>query len=120
MSFDPRVQKLIEEVLDSGRSVEEVCHGLPELLTQVREGLRKCRAMQAQVSALFPEAGVVDFDETMPLIPEGLLQVPGYDVAEELGRGGVGVVYKARHLRLNRAVGARDQASRLGPLRSST
>jgi eukaryotic-like serine/threonine-protein kinase len=104
MSFDPRVQELIEEVLDSGRSVEEVCHDSPELLTQVREGYRKVRAMQAQVSALFPEAGAAEFDETMPLFPQGLPQVPGYDVTEELGRGGVGVVYKARHLRLNRPV----------------
>ena len=104
MFFDPRVQELIEEVLDSGRSVEAVCHASPELLTQVREGCRRVRAMQAQVSALFPEAGAAGFDETMPLFPEGLPQVPGYDVTEELGRGGVAVVYKARHLRLNRPV----------------
>jgi eukaryotic-like serine/threonine-protein kinase len=104
MFFDPRVQELIEEALDSERSVEAVCHDSPELLAEVREGYRKVRALRAQVSALFPEAGAAEFDETMPSFPVGLPQVPGYDITEELGRGGVGVIYKARHLRLNRPV----------------
>jgi serine/threonine-protein kinase len=76
----------------------------PELLPQVRAGWQRLRVLKAELGALFPPSPVPD-GMAPPLLPTAdLPRIRGYEVQEVLGHGGVGVVYKAWHLRLNRAV----------------
>ena len=102
MSGDPRVRALVEVILETHRAPEEVCQACPELLSEVRHRLRRLRELEAQVDSLFPTTG----PSAGPVVPpDGKCpEIPGYDVQAMLGRGGMGVVYKARHLRLNRLV----------------
>ncbi|QEL16393.1 protein kinase domain-containing protein [Limnoglobus roseus] len=102
---DPRVHALLEELLASGATPEAVCSSCVELLPVVRERWRQVVRARAELDAMFPPETDSSSDGSPSATEDTPLPaIPGYEVESVLGAGGMGVVFKARHLRLNRVV----------------
>src|SRR5262249_18198922 len=106
MSSDSLIEQLVQEALDNNLTAEDVCAEHPELICQVLERLQQCRNVEAQLEAIFPSSHGLSSTEARShsQLSAELPRLPGYEVESILGRGGMGVVYKAKQLKLNRPV----------------
>jgi len=75
---DPRVDLLLEQILNSGESPEEACHSCPELLPKVREGLQQLRSDNSLASLPADDRIPVRVDDS---ITNGSV-VPSYPVLQ--------------------------------------
>jgi serine/threonine-protein kinase len=107
----------VEEALASEQTPEQVCARTPHLLAAVRARWENCRRVEAELDDLFSPVpasgwprrlGPLAEDHAVPPIGTdglaGLPSVPGYVVEAVLGRGGMGIIYRAFHLGLRRPV----------------
>src|SRR6516164_5041150 len=107
MASDPQVLGLLEEMLELGKTPEEVCRDCPELLAEIRQRWRQFQLIDGQVRSLLP--GIATRRDAGAAAPPGEAPAPPaafgrYQVRRILGAGGFGAVYLGHDTQLDRPV----------------
>src|SRR5690242_18339468 len=107
MVGNPQVLGLLEEMLESEKTPEEVCRDCPELLLEVRRRWEDFQRIDMQVRTLLP--GLESSRDLQTVVSPQIAATPPpafgrYQVQRTLGAGGFGAVYLGHDTQLDRSV----------------